>query len=216
MLSLAQKIDQLIEEKSLLKHPFYQLWSDGKLSIAMLAGYAKEYFQMVKAVPTFVNDIIAFAPSEMVDGLRKNQAEEAEHIALWVNFATALGLSKAEVIEYEGLEPTNEAVEELSVLMDSLRGGAVAMYAFEKDIPRVSRTKVEGLKAFYGITSEQGTEYFNLHMEADIRHAAAWQSILDTIPEEEHETMLRIAEQSLDVQNHLLDSCLEGYCKNAA
>ena len=71
MNSLAKKIDQLIEQKSLLKHPFYQMWSDGKLSQQMLAGYSKEYFQMVKAVPEFVGQIAQFAPKEMLAEIKE-------------------------------------------------------------------------------------------------------------------------------------------------
>ena len=29
---LIQEIDRIIEERSLLKHPFYQAWSDGRLT----------------------------------------------------------------------------------------------------------------------------------------------------------------------------------------
>ncbi len=65
-MSLAKKIDQLIEQKSLLKHPFYQMWSEGKLSKQMLAGYSKEYFQIVKAVPEFVATISQYAPQSMI------------------------------------------------------------------------------------------------------------------------------------------------------
>ena len=43
MNSLIQKIDRIIEERSLLNHPFYQAWSDGKLTHEALAGYSKEY-----------------------------------------------------------------------------------------------------------------------------------------------------------------------------
>ena len=43
MSDLIQKIDRIIEERSLLKHPFYQSWSDGKLTRGALAGYSKEY-----------------------------------------------------------------------------------------------------------------------------------------------------------------------------
>ena len=35
---LIQEIDRIIEERSLLKHPFYQAWSDGKLTRESLAG----------------------------------------------------------------------------------------------------------------------------------------------------------------------------------
>ena len=38
---VVKKIDQIIEDNSLLKHPFYQMWSDGKLEFESLVGYAK-------------------------------------------------------------------------------------------------------------------------------------------------------------------------------
>jgi pyrroloquinoline-quinone synthase len=210
MNSLSKKIDSIIEQKSLLKHPFYQMWSDGKLSIDSLAGYSKEYFQMVKAVPSFVGQIAKFAPSELVEEIKANQEEEAEHLQPWENFAASLGVN--EVSNYSGLPKTNEAVSELSELITSLEAGAASMYAFEKEIPKISHTKLDGLAKFYSITSDDATEYFRLHMEADIRHAATWANILDKIPEERHDELIKIAEKSLDAQNHLLDSCYQSYC----
>lgn len=210
MNSLAKKIDQLIEQKSLLKHPFYQMWSDGKLSKEMLAGYSKEYFQMVKAVPSFIGEIAKFTPLHMISEIKANQQEEAEHIEPWAHFAVSLGVEN--ITAYSGLDKTNYAVTELSGLMTSLEAGAAAMYAFEKEIPKISHTKLEGLEKFYDITTPDATEYFRLHMEADIRHAATWEKILDKIPEERHGEFLAVAEKSLDAQNHLLDSCYESYC----
>lgn len=210
MNSLAKKIDQLIEQKSLLKHPFYQMWSDGKLSKEMLAGYSKEYFQMVKAVPSFVGEIAKFTPQSMIGEIKANQQEEAEHLEPWAHFAVSLGVEN--IISYSGLDKTNHAVSELSGLITSLEAGAAAMYAFEKEIPKISHTKLEGLEKFYDITTPDATEYFRLHMEADIRHAATWEKILDKIPEEKHDEFLAVAEKSLDAQNHLLDSCYESYC----
>ncbi|MEM3007528.1 MAG: iron-containing redox enzyme family protein [Candidatus Nitrosotenuis sp.] len=213
MKSLSEKIDAIIEQKSLLKHPFYQMWSEGKLSQESLAGYSKEYFQMVKAIPLFVGHIAQLAPSNLVSEIRENQEEEAEHIQPWIGFATGLGVDYGEISNYGGLANTKEAVSELSGLITSLESGAAAMYAFEKEIPKISHTKLDGLGKFYGITSNSATEYFKLHMEADIRHAATWAKILDEIPQERHDELLQVAEKSLDAQNHLLDSCYQAYCQ---
>ena len=49
-MNLIQKIDQIIEERSLLKHPFYEMWSDGKLTQESLAGYSKSSRIVVKGV----------------------------------------------------------------------------------------------------------------------------------------------------------------------
>ncbi|MGI0077446.1 MAG: pyrroloquinoline quinone biosynthesis protein PqqC, partial [Nitrosopumilaceae archaeon] len=80
MNSLIKRIDEMIEERSLLKHPFYQMWSDGKLSLDSLTGYSKEYFQLVKAVPSFMTPIIKQAPDSLRSELTSNQEEEVEHI----------------------------------------------------------------------------------------------------------------------------------------
>lgn len=210
---LVNRINELIEEKSLLKHPFYRMWSDGALTLDMIAGYSKEYFQMVKAVPEYVASIIETAPEELHDGLKANQDEEAGHIELWEKFAMALGIGEEEIKAYSGTEKTQAAVENLSELMTSLEKGAVAMYAFEKDIPRISHTKLEGLKEFYSISSAEATEYFREHKEADILHAAAWQGVLEAIPEDRYEELVKVAEKSLAAQNLLLDSCYESYCE---
>jgi len=100
---LIQKIDELIEQHSLLKHQFYQMWSDGKLSQESLSGYSKEYFQLVKQVPSFVASVAKYAPKSNLDELRANQKEESEHIVPWTRFAKALGVSESELEKYEGL-----------------------------------------------------------------------------------------------------------------
>jgi len=210
-MNLIKKIDEMIEERSLLKHPFYEMWSDGKLTLESLAGYSKEYFQLVKNVPSFMTPIIEKAPKSVISELIENQKEEADHIRPWIKFAGELGISEENLIQYSALEKTNRAVSELSELMNSYEGGACAMYAFEKEIPKISQTKLDGLAQFYGMTNEEATQYFKLHTEADIRHAASWRNILQTAKSNTDDLIL-IAEKSISAQNLLLDSCYEEYC----
>ena len=210
-MNLVEKIDQMIEERSLLKHPFYQTWSDGKLTKEALAGYSKEYFQLVKAVPGFMSPIIEKAPESVVGELIENQQEESDHIKPWIAFAEELGISEEELTSYEGLPKTQQAVSELNALMDTYEGGSVAMYAFEKEIPKISQTKLDGMAEFYGMTNDEATEYFKLHTEADIRHAAAWRNILEK-SSTDSDKLIEIADKSIAAQNLLLDSCYEKYC----
>ena len=210
-MSLIQRIDEMIEERSLLKHPFYQMWSDGKLSLDSLTGYSKEYFQLVKAVPSFMTPLIEQAPDSLKSELASNQEEEIQHIKPWMRFATSLGVDEKELDDYKGLPKTIQAVSELSSLMHSFDSGSCAMYAFEKEIPKISQVKLEGLAEFYGISSEQATEYFRLHTEADIRHAASWRKAIEN-SSSKNEELLGIAEKSISAQNMLLDSCYEAYC----
>ncbi len=211
MNALIRKIDEMIEERSLLKHPFYEMWSDGKLTQESLAGYSKEYFQLVKAVPGFMSPIIENAPENVVNELVANQQEESEHIQPWIKFSGALGIDEETLQNYQGLPKTKQAVEDLSKLMTSYEDGACAMYAFEKEIPKISQTKLEGLAEFYGLTSEQATLYFKLHTEADIRHAASWRNILES-SKTDPQKLIDVADKSISAQNLLLDSCYEEYC----
>ena len=211
MNSLIKRIDEMIEERSLLKHPFYQMWSDGNLSLDSLTGYSKEYYQLVKSVPSFMTPIIEQAPDSLKNELISNQEEEIQHIKPWMRFASSLGVDEKELEHYAGLPKTIQAVSQLSSLMNSFEGGSCAMYAFEKEIPKISQVKLEGLAEFYGISSEQATEYFKLHTEADIRHAAAWRKALEQTSSKK-EKLFVIAEKSISAQNMLLDSCYESYC----
>jgi len=210
-MNLIQKIDQIIEERSLLKHPFYEMWSDGKLTQESLAGYSKEYFQLVKAVPEFMTPIIERAPNSVITELIENQQEESDHIKPWISFAGELGISEDELISYSGLDKTKKAVSNLSELMNTFDGGACAMYAFEKEIPKISQTKLDGLSEFYQITNDNATEYFKLHTEADIRHTASWKNILEK-SNADTSNLIEIAEKSVSAQNLLLDSCYDEYC----
>ena len=210
-MNIIKKIDEMIETRSLLKHPFYQMWSDGKLSQDTLAGYSKEYFQLVKAVPSFMTPIIEQAPNSAISELIANQQEESDHVKLWIDFAGEIGVSEDELMQYTGLTKTRKAVSDLNELMNTYEGGACAMYAFEKEIPKISQTKLDGLAKFYGITGDEATEYFKLHTEADIRHSASWRTILEKSSTDSN-NLLEIADKSISAQNLLLDSCYEEYC----
>ncbi len=208
---LIKKIDQIIEDNSLLKHPFYQMWSDGKLEFESLVGYAKEYYQLVREVPNFMKPIIEMTPSESKSELIGNMEEETQHIELWEKFAFSMGIDIDELTSYQGLKKTQNAVNDLASLMTSYDEGACAMYAFEKEIPKISKTKIEGLKNFYGLDNKNSIQYFEEHMTADIRHAASWKKIIDNSSKSDTE-LLEIAKKSIDAQNLLLDSCYEAYC----
>ena len=211
MSSLIQKIDRIIEERSLLNHPFYQTWSDGKLTREALAGYSKEYYQVVKAVPIFMTQLMDYIPNTLCDELNSNQKEEYSHINLWERFADGLGISRKELVDYEGLDKTNHAISGMHSLMSSFVSGSAAMYAFEKEIPKISQIKLEGLAEFYGLTDEDVTKYFKEHMEADIRHTASWKKLIDGFSSNDQE-IVSAAESSVTCQNLLLDSCYEEYC----
>ena len=141
MTELIKKIDQIIEENSLLNHPFYEMWSEGKLEFESLVGYSREYYQLAKQVPKFMESIIEMSPSDVKSELISNMNEETEHIRLWEKFASSMGVSMDDLTSYEGLKKTNEAVNNLASLMKSYDPRECAIYAFQKEIPKISKTK---------------------------------------------------------------------------
>ena len=209
-MNIVQRIDFEIEKRSLLKHSFYQMWSDGKLTIDHLQGYSIEYFQLVKAIPKIVDHIAMKDPAN--SEIAKSAQEESEHVEPWVRFANALGVSKSVILDSVGAEKTNVAVAKLTELANgSFEEAVAAMYAYEMELPKISRSKIDGLKKFYSMDSEDATKYFEIHEEADVRHAQIWRQILDKIPAEKQEAAFGSAVESLKAQNMLLDSVQEKY-----
>ena len=208
-MDIVQRIDTEIERRSLLKHSFYQMWSEGKLTIDHLQGYSLEYFQLVKAVPKFVEDI---AKGTDNPDIASNAKEEAEHVEPWVRFATALGVSRNDLAGYAGTENTKVAIAKMMNLANaSFEEAVAAMYAYEMELPKISRRKIDGMKKFYGMDSEDATKYFEIHEEADVRHAQVWREILQKIPADRQEAAYNAAVESLKAQNMLLDSVQEKY-----
>jgi pyrroloquinoline-quinone synthase len=210
---LVERIDYEIEKHSLLKHVFYQMWSEGKLTINHLQGYSKEYFQLVKVVPKFVENIFnVIADPSLKRAVGQNLKEESEHIEPWIMFSTAIGVQRSDLASYKGENETNMAVSTLSQLTErSLEEAVAAMYAYEKELPKISRSKIDGLKKFYGMQSNEATKYLEIHEEVDVRHSEVWKNILKTIPEEKQERALNAAISSLEAQNKLLDSVQKNY-----
>jgi pyrroloquinoline-quinone synthase len=209
--TLLIRIDAEIEKRSLLKHPFYRKWSEGKLTKGNLAGYSMEYFQLVKAVPTLVSNVAALAGPSRAGHIVENMDEELTHIEPWVRFARSVGVSRRRLERYPGAHATLESVQALEGLTaSSFEAGAAAMYAYEKQLPEISRSKIEGLKNFYGMESEDATRYFELHEEADVRHAALWRSYL--VRSRDEASVMEAVSGSLNAQNKLLDSVMANHC----
>jgi pyrroloquinoline-quinone synthase len=218
MCTLVQSIDLEIERRSLLKHEFYRLWSEGKLNLDQLKGYSLEYFQLVKAVPSLVTNILDNCTNDenLRKALNENREEESEHIQLWTKFAGCLGI-KPEHLDGHVSSEAEEAVSQLKKLTTlSLGQGAAAMYAYEKQLPEISRSKIDGLRQYYNM--DDGTEalkYFFVHERVDIRHAALWKTIIETVSDDQDQLLLTAATDSLVAQNKLLDSVCERYIEQA-
>lgn len=209
MNELFERMDARIRERSLLGHPFYQAWSAGQLSREALAEYAREYFQLVQAVPSYMDTIIDRAPASARPELTDQREEEAEHVEPWRRFARSLEIDEAALAQHERRPETAEALQGFGrALGDSFSEGAAAMYALELEIPAIASTKMDGLEKHYAMTSDDALGYFRLHAEADVRHAATWRELL-AAEDVDADAVLTAVDRSLDAQHRLLDGCYE-------
>ena len=221
---LIKIIDDQISKRSLLNHRFYILWREGKLTINHLRSYSKEYFQLVKAVPELVDNIHEnlenYDPrNQYVKAVKNTQNEEHQHIEPWIKFAQSLGIEKQELLQYEGNNEVNLAIENLKEsCLSSILEGATTMYSFEKELPQISKAKIEGLKKFYNIFSDEDITYFKIHQTADIEHARLWKTLLLDYnlvrnTKDLNEIILNASVRSLNSQNQILDVVYDNYVK---
>jgi thiaminase len=55
--SLINAIDEQVNARRILLHPFYQRWTAGQLSREALADYAKQYYHHVAAFPAYLSAV---------------------------------------------------------------------------------------------------------------------------------------------------------------
>lgn len=166
-----------VMEFSMLKHPFYVAWTEGKLSKGVLAEYAKQYYAHVSAFPTYVSAVHSRCDEvsvrqQLLENLIEEERGEENHPELWLRFAEGLGVAREDVRAAELLPSTKDSVNCLQSLTQSAdyREGLAALLAYESQIPEVAQTKREGLKNFYGIDAERAVSFFRIHESVDILH----------------------------------------------
>ncbi len=168
---------EAVMEHSMLKHPFYVAWTEGKLSKEILAEYAKQYYAHVRAFPTYVSAVHSRCDDvelrqELLENLIEEERGSENHPELWLRFAESLGATREEVKTAKLLSSTEDSVARLKSLTqsDDYRRGLAALYAYESQIPEVARTKRAGLKSFYGIDDERAVSFFRVHEGIDVLH----------------------------------------------
>jgi pyrroloquinoline-quinone synthase len=189
---LIERLDAVRGRWNLLEHPFYRRWSCGELRRGELAHYAAEYRHAV----------VALAETAEKSGEESHAKEEAEHVWLWDEFASAFGADTSPAPSRE----TAECVATWVAPADRLEALAV-MYAIEAGQPAVSQAKLDGLTEHYGITpGEPATAYFALHAELDHEHAEESRQALEAeASSNDADRLLGVAERALRGNWTLLD-----------
>lgn len=224
--ALCDRIDAIIAEKSILKHPFYTRWQAGELTLDELKGYTCQYYNHVLAFPKYVSGTHANCDDlgdrqELLENLREEEEGPNNHPELWLKFGEALGLKREDMTDAEPL-PETTAIDETfrRITKDSpFIAGIAALYAYESQVPEVAGTKMEGLKKYYGVTSPDGLRFFVVHHSLDVEHSRVTRNMVaryaETIPGAE-ETATKAVEEACDALWGFLDGCYREYVQAAA
>jgi len=196
MTTTSSLIDSKVASQAMLKHPFYQAWTEGRLPLDTLRAYAGQYFHHVEAFPRAVSAVHSSCPDR--DGRRmlaENLAEEEgldagkqDHASLWLMFACGLGESE-ETVRAQHLNAETQALIDTfrKLSRRSYASGLGALYAYESQFPAVASAKIDGLVERYGIKDEETLRFFRVHETADLEHSAVCRALLDRLPEAERD-----------------------------
>ncbi|MDA0986759.1 MAG: CADD family putative folate metabolism protein [Bacteroidetes bacterium] len=219
--TFTQKINSTIEQNKMLNHPFYVTWNEGKLSKEALQEYAKQYYHFMMEFPTFISAIHSNTPSlkirqQLLENLMEEENGNENHPSLWVKFCNSLGVTEDDAKNTKLFPETETTLKEFRRLSrsENFQEGVAALYAYESQIPEVAKVKIDGLKNFYGINSEDGLKYFSVHEVADIQHSDVQKNILkENVSTSEMESKtIKAAKDSCLAINTFLDGIYNRYC----
>ena len=184
----------------LLKHPFYQMWTEGALPKKNLQHYASQYYHHVSAFPRYISALHSLCENPenrkvLLENLNDEEGSKGTpHPELWMYFAEGLGLSKQEV---QNTALCKSIQNLINLFFTHCRGsyakGLSSLYSYEYQVPEVAETKIEGLKKHYGITDKKTLLFFLVHKSADVEHRQEIEKLLSRLPEEEQKPALKSA-----------------------
>lgn len=210
-------IEAILEEKSLLKHPFYQAWTAGALTREDLAHYARQYYAQESRFPRYVSAVHSNCPDlktrqMLLENLNHEEAGPDNHPEQWLRFAAAVGADRASVLGATADAGTAQCVETFDRLSrGSWQTGLAALYAYEAQQPAVAATKIDGLKSKYGLDSDDALGFFRTHESMDAWHSADEKNVLVR-------ELARSPELGAELKTAVSDACdalnalLDGVC----
>lgn len=217
MSSIVSILNEKIEAKHLLKHPFYVSWTNGTLPLENLQHYAQQYFAHVRAFPAYLSEAHCRCTNldvrQVIAGnLAEEEATSPTHPQLWLDFAAGLGVTPESVLNAAPGPRMTALVEAYRSVARMDTGLAVAgLYCYETQIPAVASAKIAGLEENYGVHDAATLRYFRVHESADVEHSAQWEAVLKSAEVDPREAA-EVADWTLDALWSALDEVYENRC----
>ena len=118
--------------------------------------------------------------------MNDEENRDADHPKLWKNFALAMGADAEEIEKVKADKFTKDLIDNFFKNGRSTYAeGLASLYTYERQIPEIAETKIQGLKQHYGVNSKEGLEFFVTHKEADVYHRVECEKLLDGLSKEE-------------------------------
>ena len=215
------QLDEKIQEKHLLNHPFYETWNAGKLSHEAIKEYSAQYFKHVSSFPRYLSSIHSNCDDlktrqMLLDNLIDEERGSENHPELWMRFAESMGNSRKSVENKKAMKEIEELVATFYSLSKSeqYHVGLAALYCYESMQPEISETKKDGLQKFYGIKDEKALKFFTVHMHADKWHREVVRNLLAELSDtkEKQGEILAAVDSALLALNNFLSGMEREYC----
>ena len=188
----SKELNKKLDRYHLLTHPFYQVfWNEGKLTREIIKDYAEQYYQHVKAFPRYISATHSICDDIekrkiLLENLNDEENTDGDHPKLWKNFAASVGADKEKIDDIKPDWFTKDMIDNFfSQARSSYAEGLAYLYTYERKIQEIAETKIQGLKKFYGVKSQEGLEFFEAHKSADVIHRAECEKLLDSLSKEE-------------------------------
>jgi pyrroloquinoline-quinone synthase len=210
-MDLLARIDELIEERHLLKHSFYTKWVAGTLPRQAIQEYARQYYAFESEFPRFLSDIHSRcddrpARQTLLENLWDEEHGEENHAELWLRFAEGMEVPRDQVTGATTNEATRALVATYRRSSTDVTAGVAAIHAYESQVPAVATAKIDGLREHYGVDDRRTMAFWEVHRVLDQEHAAGEEAIMSDLATREPEEALRATGEALEAWWDFLDA----------
>jgi pyrroloquinoline-quinone synthase len=198
--TVLERVDALIAEHHLLKHPFYTKWREGSLPREALQEYARQYYAFESTFPRLLSALHsrtddAAVRQSILDNLWDEEHGEVNHAEMWLRFGEGIGVDRADVRSAQWNEGTQELLSTYwsAVSEGPLAAGVAALYAYEGQVPEVASEKINGLRQHYDVDDARTLSFFTVHSTLDIEHSGAERDMIASLASSEADEAAAVA-----------------------
>jgi pyrroloquinoline-quinone synthase len=205
-MDLLSRIDERIDARHLLQHPFYTKWADGTLPREALQEYARQYYAFESTFPRLLSTLHSRTEEpairqQILDNLWDEEHGKVNHAEMWLRFAEGIGVTREDVRSAARNEATEALLQQYREVTTEapVAAGVAAVYAYERQVPEVAAAKIDGLRKHYDIDDLRTLQFFKVHGVLDIEHSGAEREMLgELVVGQDESVVLAATERALD------------------